>query len=105
MDPVVQPGDPAVQPAVPGPGVPSAAPAPHPGPPNEDLAKEFYKNALSFTEEAATSLVYNQQLTHPNSFLELDDDDIDNICQAIRKPDGAGHGAPVAIICVTRLKP
>ena len=28
----------------------------------------------------------------------------DNICQAISKPGGAGHGAQVAIISVTQLK-
>ena len=98
-DPVVQPGAPAVQPAA-----AAVQPAAGLGTTDEDLAKEFYKNVLSFTEEAANSLVHDQQLTHPDSFLELDDDDIDNICQAIRKPGGAGLGAPVAIICVTRLK-
>ena len=98
-DPAVQPAAAAVQPAA-----AAVQPAAGLGTTDEDLAKEFYKNVLSFTEEAANSLVYDQQLTHPNSFLELDDDDIDNICQAIRKPGGAGHGAPVAIICVTRLK-
>ena len=36
--------------------------------------------------------------------MELDDDDIDAICQAIRKPGGIGIGSQVAVISVTRLK-
>ena len=100
MDPVVQPAvpNPGVQPAVPNPAVQFAVPT------DKDLAVDFYKDVLGFTDDAARTLAYDQQLTRPNTFLELDEDDIDNICQAIRKPGGAGHGAQVAVICVTQLK-
>ena len=80
-DPSVQP---AVQPAAHGPAV---------GPTDKDLAMEYYKQVLKFNDNAARLLSQDQQLTHPSDFLELEDDDIDNICQAIRKPGGAGAGS------------
>ena len=90
-------GQPAGKPAVYGPGVRP--------PSDEDRgAVEYYKAILNFSDDAAYSLAYDQQLSFPTDFLELDDDDIDAICQAIRKPGGIGTGSQVAVISVTRLK-
>ena len=61
----------------------------------------YYKEVLCFNDDAAHSLAFDQQMADPSDFLELDEEDIDDICQAIRKPGGIGVGSPVAIISVT----
>ena len=97
--------EPADEPAASDPAVQPNAYAPAPRPPcEEDLARAYYEHVLGFNQDAAGALAYDQQLVHPSDFLELDEEDIDNICQAIRKPGGIGVGSQVAIISVTRLK-
>ena len=104
-----EPEDPVAQPALPAPAVQPAVqlavhcPSTRP-PSDEDLVIAYYRQVLCFNDNAAHSLAFDQQLAHPSNFLELEEDDIDNICQAIRKPGGIGVGSQVAIISVTRLK-
>ena len=98
---------PTVQPDVPALAVqhavqPAGAHGPAVRPPcDEDLAVAFYKQVLCFNNDAAHSLAFDQQLVRPSDFLELEEDNIDDICQAIRKPGGISVGSQVAVISVT----
>ena len=70
-----------------------------------DPVVQLYTNILGFSPEVANSLAYEQQLDTPSAFLDLTEDNIDSICQAIHKPGGANQRRPqVAIISVTQLK-
>ena len=78
-----EPDNPVVQPTVPDSAVEPAAYGPAALPSDEHLAMEYYKQVLCFNNNAAHLLAFDQQLCHPSDFLELEDEDIDNICQAI----------------------
>ncbi len=70
----------------------------------ETDAVKFFKGVCGFTEDAAKSLHNEQAMEDETSFLDLNDDLIDDICNHIRKPGGTGSGHPVALVAVTRFK-
>ena len=59
---------------------------------------------LGFSDGAAKALIDQQLLADDDALLELDDDRVDDICRAVRKPGGGQDGHQIAELAIQRLK-
>ena len=62
---------------------------------NAAAAKNVFQ-LLGFVVEAREALVVTEGLDSPGDFVFLNDDRVLAICKAVRRPGGAGNGAPVS---------
>ena len=79
--------------------------------PAEDAADKRRKEGmedmlirLGFSKEAAHSLVHEQVINSPSSILELSDEDVLNVCKAVRKPGGGEAGHIIPELAISRLQ-
>jgi len=61
-------------------------------------------HTASLSNDAATALFDKQQVRNAQVLYELSDDEIDNMCRAIRRGTDQGPGINIAELSVTRLK-
>ena len=60
--------------------------------------------SLGFSNEAAKALVIDQLIRDEETLLQLDDEQIENLCKMVRKPGGGGEGHQIPEMAVTRFQ-
>ena len=72
----------------------------------QDRANDMTKllQLLGFSEAAANALVTEQLITDQDALLELDDDQVENLCKTVRKPGGGDGGHQIPEMAVARLQ-
>ena len=60
--------------------------------------------SLGFSKEAASALVREQLIEDEDALLELDDEQVENLCKTVRKPGGGEEGHQIPEMAMTRLQ-
>ncbi len=65
---------------------------------------DMFKQVLLFSQGVAEALYDNQMVTNLDVLQDLTNDNIKELCRAIRKPGGDGPGHQISELSLTRLK-
>ena len=60
--------------------------------------------ALGFSGDAASALVKEQLIRDEDVLLELDNEQVENLCKTVRKPGGGEEGHQIPEMALTRLQ-